>query len=133
MRRPAGSRGFTLIELMVVVMILGVLAFMGVPQYLKTVETAKADDAVALVNMLGQANRIYNVNNETSGTPWTSGLLDNSHSLISNKYVGMAIARRMAMIKTTTISSMSVKPSSLRRSTPAYRPFPRRTGATTTR
>lgn len=56
-------RGFTLIELMVVVLIMGILASMGVPYYFKTVETSKATDSVAIGHLLGNANRMYLIDN----------------------------------------------------------------------
>lgn len=56
-RRHEG--GFTLIELLVVVLIIGILAAVSVPSYLKSVETTKADDAVALVNMIGTTNKMF--------------------------------------------------------------------------
>jgi len=77
--------GFTLVELMVVVMILGILAFMGIPQYMKTVESSKADDAVATMNMLGQANRMYNLNNP--GNWSTANPMANTDILITGNYV----------------------------------------------
>lgn len=51
--------GFTLIEMLVVVLIIGILAAVAVPSYMKSVETTKADDAVALVNMIGTTNRMF--------------------------------------------------------------------------
>lgn len=53
--------GFSLIELMVVVLIIGILASVGVPQYLKTVESSRASDAVATGHMLANAYRMYKV------------------------------------------------------------------------
>lgn len=53
------SRGFTLMELIIVVLVIGILAAYAVPQYLRTVETSKADDAVALVNMVGTTNKMF--------------------------------------------------------------------------
>jgi prepilin-type N-terminal cleavage/methylation domain-containing protein len=53
------KKGVTLIELLIVVMIIGILTALGVPSYLKSVETTKADDAVALVNMIGTTNRMF--------------------------------------------------------------------------
>jgi prepilin-type N-terminal cleavage/methylation domain-containing protein len=56
-------KGFTLIELVVVILIIGVLASLGLPYYLKTVETAKATDALAIAHLLGNANRMYKADN----------------------------------------------------------------------
>lgn len=51
--------GFTLIEMLVVVLIIGILASVAVPSYMKSVETTKADDAVALTNMIGTTNKMF--------------------------------------------------------------------------
>ena len=61
-----GSReGFTLIELIVVVLLIGIMTAMAVPQYLKSVETSKADEAVAQLKMVGATNRMYTLDNNT--------------------------------------------------------------------
>ena len=57
------KKGFTLIELLVVVLIIGILASVGIPSYFKTVETAKANDAVAMTSMIGNAYRMFLVDN----------------------------------------------------------------------
>lgn len=59
MKRLRSNSGFTLMELVIVVLIIGVLAAFGVPQYFKTVETTKADDAAAMVQMAGTTHRMY--------------------------------------------------------------------------
>jgi len=56
-------KGFTLMELMVVVLILGILASLAVPQYYKAIETSKATDAMAIGHMLCNANRMFLVDN----------------------------------------------------------------------
>lgn len=50
--RSEGERGFTLIELMIVVVIIGILAAIGVPTYVNFVRNAETSEAV---NMLGTA------------------------------------------------------------------------------
>ncbi|MDT8286822.1 MAG: prepilin-type N-terminal cleavage/methylation domain-containing protein [Elusimicrobiales bacterium] len=69
-------KGFTLIELLVVVIILGVLTSMGVPYYLKTVESSKATDAVAVAHMVGVASQMMILDNPTA--TYNGGQLTNT-------------------------------------------------------
>ena len=66
-------RGFTLIELMVVVLIIGILAAIAVPSYMKAIENSKADDAVAMMQMVATANRMYKLDH---GGTYTTGTID---------------------------------------------------------
>ncbi|MDP2866002.1 MAG: prepilin-type N-terminal cleavage/methylation domain-containing protein, partial [Elusimicrobiota bacterium] len=56
-------KGFTLIELVVVTLIMGILASLSMPYYHRTVETSKATDAVAIGHLLSSAYRIFQVDN----------------------------------------------------------------------
>lgn len=70
------SKGFTLIELVVVVLIMGILSSLGIPYYYKTVETSKATDSVAIGHMLANSNRMYRL--DRPSTEWVSGQVTNS-------------------------------------------------------
>lgn len=53
------SSGFTPIELLVVVLIIGILASVALPQYQKSVEKARAMEALTLVWAVGRAEERY--------------------------------------------------------------------------
>lgn len=61
--RSAAQAGFTLIELMVVIVIIGVLAALIVPNVLERAEDAKMTAARTDVNNLMQALKLYRLDN----------------------------------------------------------------------
>ena len=57
--RNLGSKGFTLFELMVVMVIIGLLAATVVPKFFGQVDKAMQQDAQAQIELLGQALDLY--------------------------------------------------------------------------
>ncbi|MBQ7909055.1 MAG: prepilin-type N-terminal cleavage/methylation domain-containing protein [Elusimicrobiaceae bacterium] len=53
------KKGFTLIELLVVVLIIGILSSVALPQYEKSVEKARAAEALGMVRAIRDAQQVY--------------------------------------------------------------------------
>ena len=58
-----GEKGFSLIELLVVLVIISLLVALVAPKFLGHVDTAKQQDAQAQIALLGQALDIYRLEN----------------------------------------------------------------------
>lgn len=60
-RPRSAESGFTLLELIIVVLVIGILAATAVPQYARVVEKSRAAEALAAMNALkGSQDRYFN-------------------------------------------------------------------------
>jgi len=58
-------KGFTLVEVLVVLLIIGILAAVATPLYLQHAKRARASEAVAGMGLIRQAQRDYRINSGT--------------------------------------------------------------------
>ena len=66
--RRMSKKGFTLIELMVVVLILGALAAVAIPRLTQSSDTAKANACETNVDIINTQMELYYINNDAYPT-----------------------------------------------------------------
>jgi len=74
-RRKPGQKGFTMIELMVVVVVVGILAAIAIPIYGKYIKNARVSEATGRIGEIVTASKAWaQENQDAAGNPtWPSG------------------------------------------------------------
>jgi type IV pilus assembly protein PilA len=81
MKRKNGQKGFTLVELIVVMAILAILAAIAIPRYSAVQNQAKINADAATAQSIISACEIYDANNNTTGAATLA--LNNSTGLMA--------------------------------------------------
>ena len=80
-------KGFSLLEILVVVIIVGILASIALPNFGKAVEKAKVRDAQGALNMIYQAQRMYKLDQGSYGTVVLPGQPGEPGTLVVGQYL----------------------------------------------
>jgi len=99
-RRHRNSRGFSLIELMVVVIILGTLAGMALPGYLSSVYASREGAANANARTISQAVQTHGVTTGSYDTTLTDYAADLGGSIPVNPCTGTTSGYSIAITST---------------------------------
>jgi type IV pilus assembly protein PilA len=81
-----GKKGFTLLEMLVVVIIIGILAAIALPQYLSTIEKARSGEAVTNVGSIRTALDRYWYQNAAGTTDIDLLDIDNPNDVTNKLY-----------------------------------------------
>ncbi|MBU1061158.1 MAG: prepilin-type N-terminal cleavage/methylation domain-containing protein, partial [Candidatus Omnitrophica bacterium] len=94
------GKGFTLVEVLIVVIIIGILAAIGIPQFADSIEKAKGGEARAGLGHLQTGEKVYFAERET----YTTALADLDITLTQKFWVFTIAATTTTYTATATRS-----------------------------
>ncbi len=92
-----GKKGFTLVEVLIVVIIIGILAAIGIPQFAASIEKAKGGEARAGLGHIQTGEKVYYAENE-----YYTGTTGDLDITLSQRYWSFSISTPSSTTYTAT-------------------------------
>jgi type IV pilus assembly protein PilE len=97
-------RGFTLIELMAVVVVIAILALMALPAYMDSVRKSRRAEAISLLNAVAQAQERWRANNASYSNLLTASGVNIANPTSGYYTLGLASATATGYVATASAS-----------------------------
>lgn len=100
------NKGFTLLELIIVIIVIGILASIALPRYIEVAERGRASEGKSLLGILRSAQLRYQIEHGN----YTNALGDLDATYTVPKYFSIALTGTAANLASVTRNALDVNP-----------------------